>query len=66
MLVMTTRAASGYDNLENVYFVVISSLRFLILWLAPRAGKMKPILPTRDFPLCSRKSEILWCNLSAI
>ena len=49
----------------------------ITIWLAPRADKMKrilcsdwlpelqdgPILPARDFPLCSRKSEIRWCNL---
>ena len=51
-----------------------------IIWLAPQAGKMKrilcsdwlpkgqdrPILPARDFPFCSRKSEIFGCNLLAI
>ena len=52
----------------------------LIIWLALQAGKMKPILcsdclpkqarrpilSAQDFPLCSHKSEILWCNLLAI
>ena len=26
------------------------------------SGQDGPILPARDFPLCSRKSEILWCQ----
>ena len=50
-------------------------LRSLIVWLAPRACKIKRVLcsdwlperarwtrwAARDCPLCSRKSEILWC-----
>ena len=55
-------------------------IRLIIIWLAPRAGKMKPILcsdwlPERakwaylarsGFPALFRKSEIIWCNLLAI
>ena len=43
-------SASGQDEATPVF------------WLAIRAGKMDLSLD----PLCSRKSEILWCNLLGI
>ena len=46
-------SASGEDGANPV----------LIGYLNRQDG---PILPVQDYPLCSRKRQILWCNLLAI
>ena len=45
------RSAKGQDEANPVF------------WLAT-LGQDGSILPARDCPLCSRKSEILWCSLN--
>ena len=77
-LLLNSNVTHGWADEQMIMWSIIT----IIIWLLPRASKMKRILcsdwlpervrwtycilPARDFPLCSRKSEILWCNLLAI